>query len=181
MRGIGLILDIDAQKRQELALADTRDEATAGAQRLNLALTAAGAGVCGFDYATGGFWASQEFRDLMGPTAMRAADEAADPRVAFHPDDQPLLAHLTAQSAQAGGPISIEARLIREGSPLWMRVYWLTKSDAGGTPVSGVGLLMNIDDQKRQELALTEARQLAESATASKSSFLAAVSHGNRV
>jgi CheY-like chemotaxis protein/nitrogen-specific signal transduction histidine kinase len=40
-----------------------------------------------------------------------------------------------------------------------------------------VGLLIDIDDQKRQELALTEARQLAESATASKSSFLAAVSH----
>src|SRR5258706_13454799 len=58
-----------------------------------------------------------------------------------------------------------------------MRVYWLTRSSDDGSPVSGVGLLIDIDSQKRQELALTEARQLAESATASKSSFLASVSH----
>src|SRR5258706_4363700 len=58
-----------------------------------------------------------------------------------------------------------------------MRVYWLTRSSDDGSPVSGVGLLLDIDEQKRQELALTEARQLAESATASKSSFLASVSH----
>jgi CheY-like chemotaxis protein/nitrogen-specific signal transduction histidine kinase len=40
-----------------------------------------------------------------------------------------------------------------------------------------VGLVIDIDAQKQQELALTEARHLAESATASKSSFLASVSH----
>jgi signal transduction histidine kinase/CheY-like chemotaxis protein len=177
VRGIGLILDIDAQKRQELALAEARDEATASAQRLNLALTAASAGVCGFDYHTREFWASQEFHDLMGPTAMAATLAASDPRVAFHPDDQERLDDLTGQSAKAGGAIAIEARLLREGEPLWMRVYWLTKSDADGVPISGVGLLIDIDAQKRQELALTEARTLAESATASKSSFLASVSH----
>lgn len=159
------------------ALAAARDEATTSAQRLNLALTAAGAGVCGFDYVTREFWASQEFRDLMGAQAMAATEAAADPRVAFHPDDQDRLTDLTGQSSSAGGAISIEARLMRDGQTRWMRVYWLTLSDADGNPLRGVGLIIDIDAQKRQELALTEARQLAESATASKSSFLASVSH----
>jgi len=177
LHGIGLILDIDAQKRQELALAEARDEATTAAQRLTLALNAASAGVCSFDYATREFWASKEFCDLMGPQAMALTNEASDPRVAFHPDDQPSLEDLTGKSATAGGPIWVEARLMREGQPLWVRVYWLTESDADGNPVRGVGLLIDNDVQKRQELALNEARQLAESATASKSSFLASVSH----
>jgi signal transduction histidine kinase len=177
VRGIGLILDIDTQKRQELALAEARDEATTNAQRLNLALNAASAGVCSFDYVTREFWASEEFCDLMGPEAMTLTYVASDPRVAFHPDDQAMLADLTGKSAAAGGAIAAEARLMRDGRPLWVRVYWLTESDGEGNPVRGVGLLIDNDVQKRQELALTEARQLAESATASKSSFLASVSH----
>ncbi|MFL5296468.1 MAG: ATP-binding protein [Phenylobacterium sp.] len=159
------------------ALAEARDQATTSAQRLNLALNAASAGVCSFDYKTGEFWASQEFRELMGPEGMAATDQARDPRVAFHPDDQVLMANLTASSAEAGQAISVEARLMRDGEPLWVRVYWHTECDADGAPVRGVGLLIDNDAQKRQQLALTEARQLAESATASKSSFLAAVSH----
>jgi len=158
-------------------LAEARDAATTNAQRLNLALNAAKAGVCNFDYATREFWASHEFRELMGPQAMALTDAAHDPRVAFHPDDQPLLDDLTGKSAAAGATICVEARLIREGEPLWVRVYWFTESDAEGQPLRGVGLLIDNDAQKRQELALSEARQLAESATASKSSFLAAVSH----
>jgi signal transduction histidine kinase len=159
------------------ALAEARDEAQSAAQRLTLALTAGRAGVCGFDYQTREFWASDEFRELMGPDGMAAAEAAQDPRVAFHIDDQPALADLTSKSASAGQAIAIEARLIRNGEPLWTRVHWLTESDAEGNPLRGVGLLIDNDAQKRQELALTEARQLAESATASKSSFLAAVSH----
>ncbi len=159
------------------ALAAARDEATTAAQRLNLALTAARAGVCGFDYATREFWASDEFRELMGEEAMAAAEAVGDPRVAFHPDDQDAMVDLTGKSSSAGAAIAVEARLMRDGQPLWMRVHWLTELDAAGNPTRGVGLLIDNDIQKRQELALTEARQLAESATASKSSFLAAVSH----
>jgi signal transduction histidine kinase len=159
------------------ALAEARDEANAAAQRLKLAVTAARAGVCGFDYIKWEFWGSPEFRDLMGPQAMRMADEVGDPRAAFHPDDWPVLENMTTASAETGQTISLEARLMREGEPLWVRVYWLTECDSDGKPLRGVGLLLDIDAQKRQELALEEARQLAESATASKSSFLAAVSH----
>jgi signal transduction histidine kinase/CheY-like chemotaxis protein len=81
------------------------------------------------------------------------------------------------ESVKAGVAVSSEARILRPEGPLWVRVYWQTETDTAGAPTRGVGLLLDIDDQKRQELALTEARRLAESATASKSSFLASVSH----
>src|SRR5579859_7279725 len=80
-------------------------------------------------------------------------------------------------SIDAGQAVSSDARVLRPEGPVWVRIYWQTECDASGAPVRGVGLLLDIDEQKRQELALTEARLLAESATASKSSFLASVSH----
>ncbi|WP_372785509.1 ATP-binding protein [Phenylobacterium sp.] len=158
------------------ALAQARDEANTSAQRLKLALTAARAGVFGYDYKTGDYWMSPEFRELLGPTALAAAT-TEEPRGMFHPDDREAVRLLSAGSAEAGHATYAEARIVRAEGPLWVRVYWQTECDAAGTPIRGVGLLLDIDDQKRQEMALTEARFIAESATASKSSFLASVSH----
>ena len=164
-----------SQNVTDLALA--RDEANGSARRLKLALAAARAGVFGYDYAKREYWVSPEFRDLMGQSIVEAATAAADPRVIFHPDDRDALRTMGVASVKAGQAVSSEARVMRADGPLWVRVYWQTENDAAGNPARGVGLLLDIDDQKRQELALTEARLLAESATASKSSFLASVSH----
>jgi signal transduction histidine kinase len=158
-------------------LAQARDEANASAERLKLALTAARAGVFGFDYAKGEYWLSPEFRDLVGQDALEGAATAEDPRVIFHPDDRDTMRSMGVASVKAGQAVSSEARVMRPEGPVWVRVYWQTENDAAGQPARGVGLLLDIDDQKRQELALNEALLLAESATASKSSFLASVSH----
>ena len=158
-------------------LAQARDDANGSARRLKLALAAARAGVFGYDYAKREYWVSPEFRDLMGQSVVDAATAADDPRVIFHPDDRDTLRTMGVASVKAGQAVSSEARVMRADGPLWVRVYWQTENDAAGNPARGVGLLLDIDDQKRQELALTEARLLAESATASKSSFLASVSH----
>jgi signal transduction histidine kinase/CheY-like chemotaxis protein len=158
-------------------LAQARDEANANAQRLKLAMTAARAGVFGYDYVKGEYWLSPEFRDVLGKEAVRAAGAADDPRAIFHPDDRDTMRAMGAASLEAGHAVSSEARVMRSEGPIWVRVYWQTECDAAGTPIRGIGLLLDIDNEKRQELALTEARLLAESATASKSSFLASVSH----
>jgi signal transduction histidine kinase len=158
-------------------LAQARDEANASAGRLKLALTAARAGVFGYDYDKGEYWLSPEFRDLMGQSALEVAAAAEDPRMIFHPDDRDTMRAMGVESVKVGHAVSSEARVMRPEGPLWVRVYWQTENDAAGNPARGVGLLLDIDDQKRQQLALTEARRLAESATASKSSFLASVSH----
>ena len=158
-------------------LAQARDEATLSAGRLKLALAAARAGVFGYDYAKREYWLSQEFRDLVGQTTVEAASSADDPRIIFHSDDRDAMRRLGEESIKVGRPVSLEAWIIRPEGPLWVRVYWQTELDLSGQPSRGVGLLLDIDDQKRQELALDEARLMAESATASKSSFLASVSH----
>ncbi|THD57621.1 ATP-binding protein [Phenylobacterium sp.] len=159
------------------ALAMARDDANESAGRLKLALAAARAGVFGFDYAKGDYWLSKEFRDLVGEQTVDYATAAEDPRVMFHPDDRDTMRAMGQASIKAGQPISAEARVMRPEGPLWVRIYWQTECDAAGAPARGVGLLLDIDEQKRQSLALDEARLLAESATASKSSFLASVSH----
>jgi signal transduction histidine kinase/CheY-like chemotaxis protein len=164
-----------SQSVTDLALA--RDEANANAQRLKLALTAARAGVFGYDYVKAEYWLSPEFRDVLGEEAVLAAGAADDPRAIFHPDDRDTMRAMGVASIKAGHAVSSEARVMRSEGPIWVRVYWQTECDATGTPVRGIGLLLDIDNEKRQELALTEARHLAESATASKSSFLASVSH----
>ena len=158
-------------------LAQARDEANASAARLKLALAAARAGVFGYDYATREYWLSPEFRDLVGQTTVDAAGAADDPRIIFHPDERDAMRQLGEASIEAGHAVSLDARIMRPDGQLWVRVYWQSECDADGAPVRGVGLLLDIDEQKRQQLALTEARLLAESATASKSSFLASVSH----
>jgi signal transduction histidine kinase len=158
-------------------LAEARDEANAGAQQLKLALTAARAGVFVYDYAKREYWLSREAQDLIGEEGVAAIAETDNPLIIYHPDDMERMRFLGEASRQAGQAISREARMAREEGELWVRVYWQTECDAAGAPLRGVGLLLDIDEQKRQELALTEARQLAESATASKSSFLASVSH----
>ncbi|HEY3950316.1 ATP-binding protein [Phenylobacterium sp.] len=156
-------------------LAQARDEANAGAQQLKLALTSARAGVLGYDYVAGRYWFSQELRALVGDEILVAA--AVDSVAIYHPDDQERVrAYNAIVEAGAHSP-GVDARLMKPEGPLWVRLYWQTEYDAAGAPLRGVGLVIDIDEQKQQELALNEARVLAESATASKSSFLASVSH----
>jgi PAS domain-containing protein len=164
-----------SQNVTDLAMA--RDEANASAQRLKLALSAARAGVFGYDYAKSEYWMSPEFREMVGPAVLKIAAAAEDPRAIFHADDRGPLLTMGLESVSEGRAVVYEARILYPTGDRWMRIYWQSECNLAREPVRGVGLLLDIDEQKRQELALTEARTLAESATASKSSFLASVSH----
>ncbi|HET9161778.1 MAG TPA: ATP-binding protein [Caulobacteraceae bacterium] len=154
------------------ALAKTRDEARFNAQRLKLALTAAKAGVFEHDYRHNINWFSQEVEELVGSEAVERAK--ADPLSAYHPDDQPVMFELFKKQGAAD---PVDVRVVRADGTHWIRVYWQVELDIEGKPRRGVGLALDIDEQKRQALALEEAHRAAEQATASKSNFLASVSH----
>jgi signal transduction histidine kinase len=66
---------------------------------------------------------------------------------------------------------------MRPDGPRWMKLYFEVEHTPDGRPRRGVGLMIDIDDSKRQELAVGEARRAAEAATEAKSDFLASVSH----
>ena len=156
------------------SLAQARDEATANAQRLRLALQAAHAGVFEYDYKRRTYWRSPELNALVGASALAGARD--DAMRLFHPDDRARAAEVVAGSGR-GGPDSADLRMITPEGERWVRFYFEVERDAEGKPRRGVGLMLDIDTEKRQGLALTEARKVAEAATAAKSTFLASVSH----
>ncbi len=155
-------------------LANARDQAAAMASRLKLALTSAKAGVCEFDYRKNTFWGSPEFHALTGRPAPDRIEQTLD---FYNPEDHPIVMELRRQAMAAGSAAPVDVRLARPGGGRWVRLSLEVEHDEAGHPVRGVGLMLDIDEQKRQELALEEARRIAEAATASKSSFLASVSH----
>ena len=155
-------------------LANARDEASAAAARLKLALTSAKAGVCEFDYRKNTFWASPEFIQLSGRTPSEQIEKTLD---LFNPEDHDAVMDLRRRAKADGSTTAIEVRLDHPEGERWVRLSLEVVHNAAGEPVRGVGLMLDIDEQKRQELALEEARRIAEAATAAKSTFLASVSH----
>jgi signal transduction histidine kinase len=157
------------------ALAKARDEAAAIASRLGLALKASRSGVFEFDYQTRQFWASPEFATLVGQEGMdRAAEDSA---LMFHPDDRASVAQLRRRALAGPGAEPIDVRLLLPDGDCWVRLYFEVEHAPDGRPVRGVGLMIDIDEGKRQEIAVSVARIAAEVATIAKSDFLASVSH----
>ena len=151
-----------------------RDEADANASRLRLALTGAQAGVYEYDYVRRSYWSSAEFRSLAGWESLERFHHAAD---LCHPDDRDAVFDLERRAMDQVGADPVDVRLQRPDGDRWVRLYLEVEKNAEGEPTRGVGLMLDVDVQKRQELALEDARRTAEAATAAKSDFLASVSH----
>jgi signal transduction histidine kinase len=157
------------------AQAQARDEAHAQNQRARLALTAADAGIYEYDYRKQRFKASEELIRLVGPKGMERA--AKDPLSIFHPDDIESARDYGLRAAERGQEQPVDVRMLGPNGYIWVRLFLEVERDAEGKPLRAVGLILDIDHEKRQELALEEARAAAEAATAAKSTFLASVSH----
>ncbi len=169
------LFEIHGLSQSITALARVRDEATTSAQRLDLALKGAHAGVFEYDFKTREFWISSEFSALVGDDNLAVSD--TDPFAMFHPDDKPAVQALNDRAVLTGATEPVDARVMRPEGPRWMKLYFEVLHTPDGRPRRGVGLMIDIDDSKRQELAVSEARRAAEAATEAKSDFLASVSH----
>ncbi|HWT51204.1 MAG TPA: ATP-binding protein, partial [Caulobacter sp.] len=157
------------------SLAQARDEARTSAKRLGLALKASRGGVFEYDFKKRTFWATPQLAQLVGRDLLSRANEA-DPFEIFHPEDRAAAVALRDQAnVRAVEPLDL--RLDRGDGERWVRLYLEVEHDGEGRPSRGVGLMIDIDEAKRQALAVGEARRIAEEATAAKSDFLASVSH----
>ncbi|HZZ30785.1 MAG TPA: PAS domain-containing protein [Phenylobacterium sp.] len=170
----------DVARRGELRMKRAEREAQANAQRLAVALEAAEAGVYEIDHVSKRFWASPEFVKITGHGGGARYEEATQLRFpGFHPDD---LDHVreSFRSLHTGSNRSgaFDARIVRaDGETRWIRVSHHLKVGRGGRWLKAVGLIQDLDERKRQEIALLDAQQAAEAAGEAKSAFLANMSH----
>jgi PAS domain S-box-containing protein len=162
------------------ALARSRIDLQANSRRLEMALVAAEAGVYEIDHVNRTFWASPEFHRLVGEGRGSYDDFLHLSYPQFHPDDleqvREIFGAINRGERQSGE--AFETRIILPGGEeRWVRVFHHLDIDHDGRPRKGVGLVLDFDVRKRQELALIEAQRVAESAGEAKASFLANMSH----
>ncbi|MFZ0268230.1 PAS domain S-box protein [Caulobacter sp.] len=165
------------------ALSEARREARANARRLRVALGAAQAGVYEIDHAGKGFWGSPEFHRILGRrVTYEDVRSAVWPMI--HPDDVTAVYEAAAEwrrhqdDGLSSRGRSFDARVVTpEGDERWIRIFHEVRQDASGRVRKAFGLVLDIDDKKRAELALVEAERAAQAANDAKAQFLANMSH----
>ena len=101
-----------------------------------------------------------------------------DWRSTIHPEDLPRCLELWTRSIATGEPYEIEFRVRRaDGAFRWHLARALALRDDSGRITKWFGSCIDIDDQKRAQEALREAKEAAEAANRAKDEFLANVSH----
>jgi PAS domain S-box-containing protein len=175
----GAIVGVITYMDDVTALADARREARTNARRLKIALGAARAGVYEIDHAGREFWGSPEFHRIAG-RRITYADVQHGLLSLAPPDDRSAIREAVEAWRTAGGlgPLEIETRLINAaGQERWMRIFHDVRRDAGGQARKAFGMVLDIDEKKRAELALVEAERAAQAANEAKALFLANMSH----
>jgi PAS domain S-box-containing protein len=161
------------------ALSEARREARANARRLRVALGAAQAGVYEIDHAGKAFWGSPEFHRILG-RRITYDDVRGAVWPMIHRDDVDEIYGSAAAWRDAGreGGRSVDCRVMTAtGEARWIRIFHQVREDAAGRVRKAFGLILDIDDKKRAELALVEAERAAQAANEAKAQFLANMSH----
>ncbi len=161
------------------ALATARREARINARRLKVALGAARAGVYEIDYEGQSFWGSPEFHRIMG-RRIGYDDIRRQTLPGVHPEDRAALLEAAARWRDSGdgGAHEYDVRLVApDGAPRWVRVFHETRRTPDGAPRKAFGLVLDIDEKKKAELALVAAERAAQLASEAKAQFLANMSH----
>ncbi|WP_442756246.1 PAS domain S-box protein [Methylocystis sp. JAN1] len=125
--------------------------------RLEQALAAANAGVWEFVPATGAFTASARARTLHGlaPDAPMDYDRAL---AAVYAEDRPSVQAALAASIEKGAPFKVEYRALQpDGTLRWLSS--LAEARGEGADMRLLGLLHDIDERKRNEVALRESEE----------------------
>jgi signal transduction histidine kinase/AmiR/NasT family two-component response regulator len=169
----------DAALKAEQQVRGLMEDARVAARRLKLALGVAQAGVFELDHEAERFWCSPEFVLLVG-RRMTYAEAKVRVWPFIHPEDIPMVSEALSSWDDNGTLLnrSLDLRVVRpDGQIRWMRFYYEMRRDLSGRIKHGVGLVLDIDDRKRQMLALAQAERVALAATEAKSRFLASMSH----
>jgi PAS domain S-box-containing protein len=130
------------------------------AERLALALRAAGFGEWEYDFASGTITASPRYRSLFGFSDHQPLS-AAEVHERFHPEDRPrveetLGALVGGEAPEAKGEYRI---LLHDGTVRWISFYGQVFRDESGMAVRAAGVVQDITDRKHAECALGQSEE----------------------
>ena len=168
-RWIGSCADIEDQKRAQEALRDSEQRFRILAEALpHMVWTAEPDGATDYYNARTAEYIGLTTEQLQGWGW----------RSSIHPEDLPRCLELWTRSIETGEPYEIEFRVLRaDGAFCWHLARALSLHDESGRITKWFGSCIDIDDQKRAQEALREAKEAAEAANRAKDEFLANVSH----
>jgi len=173
----GITQDVTELSEAITAATEAHREADANAQRLKIALSAAKAAVVEVDFSSRSVWLSPQFVEIIGRSMSYEESKRTVWPFVFQ-DDAPTI-ELAVEGWLRGEMIEpLCARIVRpDGSLCWVDIYTEIQKDPNGRWLRGISLLMDVDERKRQKLALIEAERAATISTEAKSRFLANMSH----
>jgi PAS domain S-box-containing protein len=148
-RAFAVVQDISLQKQIERQLRESE-------ARLEQALEAANAGVWELALTTGAFKASSRALELYGMLADQQlhADSAL---AAVYPEDRPLVLAALERTLKTKAPFNVELRVQQGGTLRWLSLVADVRGK--GETLRLVGLVQDIDERKRYEVALRESEE----------------------
>ncbi|HUL06542.1 MAG TPA: PAS domain-containing protein [Candidatus Acidoferrum sp.] len=177
----GVVFDITERKKFEAELAAAAAELATSESRFR-SLVANIPGIvyrCLIDADWTDLYVSDYSETLTGYPASDFIDKRVRTYASVtHPDDGEMIEKTVAEALAQRRPFEMDYRILhRNGEVRWVREYSQPVFDAEGRPAYLDGIIFDITERKAFEAALSQAKEQAESASRTKSDFLAVMSH----
>ena len=163
-----------------LILGAANSERERAQARLRSSLDGAHLGLWDWNMTKGEMFLDRNWGKIMGAQTGRTEENYDFWENLIHPDDREKVRRLLEKHVKQEMSIfEAEFRAMREdGSFIWVGARGrVTERSASGSPLRIMGTIQDISDRKRDEIALKEAKEVAEKANIEKSRFLANMSH----